>query len=322
MHERKIAPVSDNKEKFFTYTELTGKYNIAMENDFYFEAMFIVYAMMEDRLRSYLYYLGCLRSKESYKFDNSNVESIIETLAQKHLPKKERDSLDIKNISGKRNVISATLNWALAGYEGSDCEYLAAVKAVYEDKLNVAECLDMLKKSAEWCEYRNELIHAMMNKNIESLYSELSDKAVEGMTIARYFDNGMVKKLKESQKAETREVNFREIAARAERYPILGHPMVNEVEHTKDMYILMLLSVAALDDEKYEESFMTIYRIAFGMNFSGNIESLFLSAKSMKFETLDECTRLFLNSKLRLVLLLECMMIAAGFENGKRRAME
>ena len=66
----------------------------------------------------------------------------------------------------------------------------------------------------------------------------------------------------------------------------------------------------------------TIYRIAFGMNFSGNIESLFLSAKSMKFETLDECTRLFLNSKLRLVLLLECMMIAAGFENGKRRAME
>ncbi len=131
-----------------------------------------------------------------------------------------------------------------------------------------------------------------------------------------------LEKLKESQKAETREVNFREIAARAERYPILGHPMVNEVEHTKDMYILMLLSVAALDDEKYEESFMTIYRIAFGMNFSGNIESLFLSAKSMKFETLDECTWLFLNSKLRLVLLLECMMIAAGFENGKRRAME
>ena len=131
-----------------------------------------------------------------------------------------------------------------------------------------------------------------------------------------------LEKLKESQKAETREVNFREIAARAERYPISGHPMVNEVEHTKDMYILMLLSVAALDDEKYEESFMTIYRIAFGMNFSGNIESLFLSAKSMKFETLDECTWLFLNSKLRLVLLLECMMIAAGFENGKRRAME
>ena len=108
MHEREIAPVSNNKDKFLTYTELTRKYNIAMENDFYFEAMFIVYAMMEDRLRSYLYYLGCLRSKESYKFDNSNVESIIETLAQKHLPKKKRDSLDIKNISGKRNVISGS----------------------------------------------------------------------------------------------------------------------------------------------------------------------------------------------------------------------
>ena len=196
MSKRKIAPVSDNKDKFLTYTELTRKYNIAMENDFYFEAMFIVYAMMEDRLRSYLYYLGCLKSKRSYKFDNSDVQIIIETLARKHLPKKERDNLDISGISGKRNVIAATLKWAMAGYQGCDGEYLAAVNAVYEDKLDIAECLDMLKKSAEWCEYRNELIHAMMNKNIESLYSKLSEEAVEGMKIARYFDDSMVKKLK------------------------------------------------------------------------------------------------------------------------------
>ena len=196
MSNRKIAPVSDNNDKFLTYTELTRKYNIAMENDFYFEAMFIVYAMMEDRLRSYLYYLGCLKGKGSHKFDNSDIQSIIETLARKHLPKKERDNLDISGISGKRNVITATLKWALAGYEGCDGDYLAAVKAVYEDKLDIAECLDMLQKSAEWCEYRNELIHAMMNKNIESLYSELSDKTVEGMKIARYFDDSMVKKLK------------------------------------------------------------------------------------------------------------------------------
>lgn len=128
--------------------------------------------------------------------------------------------------------------------------------------------------------------------------------------------------IKESQKADTREVNFREIAARAERYPISNHPMVNTDEHTKDMYLLMLLSTAALDDEKYEESFMTIYRIAYGMCFSGDLEALFLSAKQMKFETLDECTRLFIGSNLRLVLLLECMMVAAGFERGKRRAME
>lgn len=196
MSNRKIAPVSDNNDKFLTYTELTRKYNIAMENDFYFEAMFIVYAMMEDRLRSYLYYLGCLKGKSSHNFDNSDVRSVIETLARNHLPKKERDNLDISGISGKRNVITATLKWVLAGYEGCDGEYLAAVKAVYKDKLDIAECLDMLQKSAEWCEYRNELIHAMMNKNIESLYSELSDKAVEGMKIARYFDDSMVKKLK------------------------------------------------------------------------------------------------------------------------------
>ena len=196
MSNRKIAPVSDNNDKFLTYTELTRKYNIAMENDFYFEAMFIVYAMMEDRLRSYLYYLGCFTSKNSHKFDNSDVQIIMGRLARKYLPKKERDNLDISGISGKRNVIATTLKWAMTGYEDCDVEYLAVINAVYEDKLDISECLDMLKKSAEWCEYRNELIHAMMNKNIESLYSELSDKAVEGMKIARYFDDSMVKKLK------------------------------------------------------------------------------------------------------------------------------
>ena len=144
MSNRKIAPVSDNNDKFLTYTELTRKYNIAMENDFYFEAMFIVYAIMEDRLRSYLYYLGCMKSKNSHKFDNSDVQSIIETLARNHLPKKERDNLDISGISGKRNVIAATLKWAMAGYQGCDGEYLAAVNAIYEDKLDIAECLDML----------------------------------------------------------------------------------------------------------------------------------------------------------------------------------
>lgn len=196
MSKHKITPVSDNKDKFLTYTELTRKYNIAMENDFYFEAMFIVYAMMEDRLRSYLYYLGCLNSKKSYKFDNDEVKSIIEELAQKYLSKRERDNIDITGISGKRNVITATLKWARTGYENCEGEYLTAVKEVYESKLNVEEILDMMKKSAKWCDYRNELIHAMMNKNIESLYSELSEKAVEGMKIARYFDDAMVKKLK------------------------------------------------------------------------------------------------------------------------------
>ena len=47
----------------------------------------------------------------------------------------------------------------------------------------------------KWCSYRNEVIHALMNKNIESVNAELAERVVEGMAIARYFDN-LVKRIK------------------------------------------------------------------------------------------------------------------------------
>ncbi len=128
--------------------------------------------------------------------------------------------------------------------------------------------------------------------------------------------------LKAAQFPETPETNFKEIAAKASRYPITGHPLANEDEHTKEMYMLMLMSVIVLDSEKYTESFMTFYRIAAGMGYNGNAEELLLKAQTMKFETLDECTRLFGKDDKRLMLLLECMLIAAQFDNGKRKAME
>ena len=41
---------------------------------------------------------------------------------------------------------------------------------------------------SEWCNYRNEVIHALLNKNIESLNEELAEQAMEGMKLARYLD--------------------------------------------------------------------------------------------------------------------------------------
>lgn len=116
--------------------------------------------------------------------------------------------------------------------------------------------------------------------------------------------------------------NFNEIAAKAKRYPISGHPMRNEDEHTRQMYLLMLLSVAELDVEKYPYSYGMIYRIAYGMEYSGDIQELALIAKQMNFERLDECTHLFDGSNLRLLLVLDCILTAGCFEKGKKEAFE
>ena len=54
MGKRLIQPVSDNKDKQRTYTENMAKYKKAIAGEFFFEAMLIDYAMLEDRLRSFL----------------------------------------------------------------------------------------------------------------------------------------------------------------------------------------------------------------------------------------------------------------------------
>ena len=50
MQERKIRPVTDGVDKEATYKTQIERYDKAVKNGFYFEAMLIVYAIMEDRL--------------------------------------------------------------------------------------------------------------------------------------------------------------------------------------------------------------------------------------------------------------------------------
>ena len=67
MSGRLIDPVNDNKDKENTYRTNLRRYNKAMKEGFYFEAMLIDYAMMEDRLRSFLYHIGLLKYTGFYK---------------------------------------------------------------------------------------------------------------------------------------------------------------------------------------------------------------------------------------------------------------
>ena len=111
------------------------------------------------------------------------------------------------------------------------------------------------------------------------------------------------------------------VALRAKRSPIINHPMKGRDEYTQEMYLELLLSVAALDDNEYENSFYTIYRIAYGMVYNGDIQALFLKAKKMDVETIDEYTRLFMADNNKMLLVTECLIIAGAFRSGKQRAL-
>ncbi len=121
---------------------------------------------------------------------------------------------------------------------------------------------------------------------------------------------------------ESEQIDFDEISAISKRYPIVNHKMQEYDEYTQQMYLLMLLVVADIDNNMYSESFSLIYRIAYGMNFQGNIKNLFVNAKTLNFAQLDEITRLFADDDVKLLLITECMMIAVGFEKGKKDAYQ
>lgn len=195
MGKRLIQPVSDNKDKQKTYAENMAKYKKAMAGEFYFEAMLIDYAMLEDRLRSFLYHIALLKGRESYKADNTPVKDKIKAIVAEYKDKDKNDSLTISSISGKIRIVKSTLRWAVNTCGTDNDQYLTILKKQYEATLDIGDVLDRLSDISNWCAYRNEVIHALLNKNTGSLMKELPLQAERGMELARFMDD-QVKKLK------------------------------------------------------------------------------------------------------------------------------
>lgn len=192
--EKQIAAVKDNAEKQEAYRKQLGRYRRALNNEFYFEAMLIVYAMIEDRLRSFLYYIGALRKADDPKLNVKQTKAILRRLYFGSDEDAFGQKMDLGQISTKEKLIRNTLTWALE-YEGIPEEtYLAVLKSEYEG-LDIGGLLTTLDQIDIWREYRNEIIHGLLNKNVTSVDAELKSKVEAGMEYARFIDS-QVKALK------------------------------------------------------------------------------------------------------------------------------
>lgn len=186
--QRKIKPVTDNMDKQRTYREHKGRYKRAMENEFFFEALLIDYALLEDRLRSMLYHMGFLKDRAAFKIWKKRVPCLQEIVFA-YKDKDETSQLGITNISGKAKIVRCVLKWAAyteGGYQQD--KYLSALKSQCEG-LDIEGLLSALDELKDWCAYRNEVIHGLMNKNLESLSDELKVRAKNGMQLAAFLDN-------------------------------------------------------------------------------------------------------------------------------------
>lgn len=193
-NKREIKPVEDSKDKQNTYRVMLGKYKRAMREEFYYEGLLITYAMLEDRLKSFLYYTGCITTRNEIKITKRpDVYYRIKEIVNSVPEYKNEKNLGITTISGKIKIIKSIMIWYSEVFDIKD-RYLLELKKQIEC-IDIGGTLDVLKELGKWLKYRNEVMHALLNKNVDSATERIEDKVQEGMQMARFLDE-QVRQLK------------------------------------------------------------------------------------------------------------------------------
>ncbi len=180
-----IKMVNSSMDKHFTYIELNNLRDKALLCGDYISVMHYCYAMIEDRLLSFLHYLYIIdRNKYPYLLENKIATSITLLL----YPNKKDDFCikskpNFNNINTKINVIKKIYN-----YSGKDIIILN-MKNFINEIIDLNELKGDVKNLIEWKNFRNELVHSLYNKNLEDYNSKIKKYANIGISLANKFDN-------------------------------------------------------------------------------------------------------------------------------------
>lgn len=195
----KIAVVKSNTEKGYTYQESFKRYKKARDAEFYLECIWILYAIMEDRTSAFLYYLGFTAEKDRSKVTiSSKYRPAIRQIL--NIPE-DKVKYNFKKLSGKLSRIEAAIRWGMEPGEGLSA-YQQKIKRTV-DKLKEKDDLleSVMYLNNEWRDKRNELMHALCNKDYPSVLDELLPLVENGYAAARTVDRAV----KELKRAKIRE---------------------------------------------------------------------------------------------------------------------
>lgn len=178
-----LPSVTDNTEKYLSYKKQMTRLNRARAGGFYLEAIFILYAMMEDRLSAFLYYAG---------LTNKTREKVTST-------KKVRPHLDqafstqgasLRMISKKIGLIKTMIAWS-EGYTpvGKSRDYPDVLCRQVQRTAHRDEIIGTLESIETWCKKRNQLVHALLTKNIENQEEILKELVETGLLQSRKLDS-------------------------------------------------------------------------------------------------------------------------------------
>lgn len=164
------------------------RYKKAIQNGFFLEAIMIDYACLEDRLRYMLYYIGVIGSETDYKITgrSQRVRSFREILHEYVGPK---ENMGIMSIRGKRQIVRSVFLLANDGEKPKeDDKQRCLLWIALHDEEHIADIIRILDEIEQWCAYRNEIVHSLLNKNLESLHERVEQQAEKGYELFRRLD--------------------------------------------------------------------------------------------------------------------------------------
>lgn len=181
-----IAPITSNMEKKTTYQKQMERFKRAKAGSFHLEAIFILYALIEDRLSAFLFHAGITNGTRQKFTRNARVRPLlISTITEL-----SANAPNLRTISKKIKTCRELLMWS-AEYSVNEpaltyldvlCKQIIRTKG--KDNL-----IPTLIRIEEWCACRNELVHALLNKKVEDQEEVLQALVLEGEDCNRVLQN-------------------------------------------------------------------------------------------------------------------------------------
>jgi len=100
--------VQGNADKYESYKNLMSRYKKANQQEFFFETLWILYAMLEDRTSAFLYYIGFVAENRQKVIGTKNIQQSIRDV----LKLGEKASFDFGTLYGKTVTIRKVTKWA------------------------------------------------------------------------------------------------------------------------------------------------------------------------------------------------------------------
>ena len=101
----------------------------------------------------------------------------------------QKGDRSIRHIAGKRNLIRCIFLLVAENKPDQDDEVQTVLCASLSDAVRVREVLDLMTEIEAWCDYRNAVVHDLMDKSVVSLDAHLAEQAELGNKLFRSLDN-------------------------------------------------------------------------------------------------------------------------------------